>query len=343
MYNSVLCPNLAIGGDTKQPEIQSATGAFFSSLRRKSAHFQHISGKVQHKRLLQINNLYRFSVSSVYYIDSWPEALCRPCWRIRVWLKGVMFKKEYLGAETPAGADSTHAEPDLPHAIERFDHTRWVVYTVVHEPRVCQQPMWADGKTVTEYLAPRITEYVDLSTGEIAPASNVEFRGVRPIRFSEMVLQRAYVLEKCIRSELKPFARFVLRFRNFRRGVTPGLLTLARWYAELTGKNPSDVRRYVKRLREAGITGDGDLMAPLFQMTSRKLTARDHLQESGRAHMDYAYLWMRKAYEVPRERARPNTGWKASSTSVIRQRKESLPPAYQLPQISLSAKSSAFG
>lgn len=133
--------------------------------------------------------------------------------------------------------------------------------------------MLLNGIGITRYKAPRIAEYVDMESGEIIAADALkdhpEFTGNLELppefHFSEAVLQRAFILDS-LRKEVRGFASFVLAFRNQRRGVTPGVDTLVRWYAQIAGKQASHVQRYVKRLEVAGILAGSSLLAPLFQV-----------------------------------------------------------------------------
>jgi hypothetical protein len=98
------------------------------------------------------------------------------------------------------------------------------------------------------------------------------------LHFGERLLQREFILQG-LRAEVRDFAKFVLRFRNQRRGITPGIDTLVKWYAEISDKQAGHVRRYVPKLMEAGVLAGTSLVGPLFQFTGRNATTRDHMRE----------------------------------------------------------------
>lgn len=150
-------------------------------------------------------------------------------------------------------------------------------FTLKSIKRKVNPPVLLDGRMCKSYEAWEIVDYVDTFTGEIVPASDVEgLPDFKPtIRFGEMVLQRLGAIQK-LRPEVRPFAGFVLKFRNMRRGLTPGVRTLATWFADMTGRRASDVRRYIPRLDEAGICLN-DVMHPAFQIAGSKTTRRGHL------------------------------------------------------------------
>jgi hypothetical protein len=148
------------------------------------------------------------------------------------------------------------------------------------------------------------TEYVDRETGEIL--SNRE-RGTRikcpVIHFSERCLQRHAILDS-LHPEVRAFAVFVLKFRNLRRGITPGISTLCRWYAILTDRQACHVRRYVPKLRQSGVLDGDSLVGPLFQIPGKQTSALDHKQEDIVAEFRFADMLLAK-YVLPP--ARPVT------------------------------------
>lgn len=96
-----------------------------------------------------------------------------------------------------------------------------------------------------------VTEYVDVTTGEILPAELVQKMGVRVIR-PDASLRRVKKLDS-LRKEPREFADFILQFRDRLCGFLAPLDTLIGWYAQITGKQASHVRRYFRPLILAGV------------------------------------------------------------------------------------------
>jgi plasmid stabilization system protein ParE len=164
------------------------------------------------------------------------------------------------------------------------------------EWRTVCPPITINGQKVTRYKAPVITEYVDLQTGEIVPASHLKNNpAVWPtLHLGESVLRRQAVLDS-LRSEVRSLASFILLFRNHRRGVTPDVDTLVEWYARLHNKRAANVRRNVKTLEKAGVLAGASLLSPLFQFSGKKAKAADHLGEDVAARGKYFKLSCRLA------------------------------------------------
>lgn len=143
---------------------------------------------------------------------------------------------------------------------------------------------YINKKLVTRYKAPKITEYLDMSTGEIIQAAKLKNdRRVPPeIHVGEIQMLRKYLLGS-LRKEVREFAMFVLQFRNSRRGVSPEIDTLVDWYSRIHGKRPSNVKRYVATLRESSFFAGESLLSLLFQRTGKKATSKDHLGEDASA------------------------------------------------------------
>jgi hypothetical protein len=147
------------------------------------------------------------------------------------------------------------------------------------------------GSQVTRYQAPYVTEYIDLSTGEIMQAADLrnDPRVPPQIHLGEIMLQRQALMNS-FRNEVREFAYFVLQFRNNRRGITPTVDTLSKWYAWIHEKRVSNVRRYVNTLEKAGLLAGSSLLSPLFQRTGKNKTTRDHLGEDFAASAKFMML-----------------------------------------------------
>jgi hypothetical protein len=142
-----------------------------------------------------------------------------------------------------------------------------------------------------------VTEYVDMRTGEILPAEDLkDSPDVWPsFHFSENVLKREAILGQ-LHPSVREFARFILSFRNYRRGVTPGAEKLVEWYSRLYGKRPANVRRNLKTLEAAGLLAGESLLGPLFQYSGKKAKARAHLGEDAMASLKYLELSLNLRY-----------------------------------------------
>lgn len=102
-----------------------------------------------------------------------------------------------------------------------------------------------------------VTEYVDVTTGEIFTAEKAQTMGVRSIR-PDAKGRREKKLNQ-LRGEPRKFADFLLRFRDRRCKFLVTIDTLVGWYSKLTEKKAHHVRRYFAALIKAGIL-DPDLM-----------------------------------------------------------------------------------
>lgn len=167
-----------------------------------------------------------------------------------------------------------------------------VPFKVISSPRRVDTPIRIGSKPVTLVQAPEITEYLDLETGEIIPAKQVHAAQGQPIDLSLRALQREHLLNS-LREEVKEFAFYVLTFRNRRRGITPDIEKLVKWYAEATHRRTENVRRHLPKLKQAGILASESLLCPLFQLSGKNTQARDHLSEDFRADL-MRLKWLRR-------------------------------------------------
>jgi hypothetical protein len=167
-------------------------------------------------------------------------------------------------------------------------------YTTEMKWRKLPRAITINDSEVIRYRAPFVTEYIDLSTGEIIKAGDLrnDPRVPPQIYVGEIMLQR-HALMNSLRKEVRTFASFVLQFRNNRRGITPGIDTLVVWYAHIHKKRPSNIRRYVTVLEEAGFLAGESLLAPLFQRTGKSKTTKDHLGEDFSARATYLLMLMK--------------------------------------------------
>lgn len=149
------------------------------------------------------------------------------------------------------------------------------------------QELRKDGSKVNRRVPhPIVKEYVDVSTGEILSARRVLQMGIKPYNYALIKQQQVLVLG-LLRKEVLKFANFLLIFRNKRRGISPDLDTICKWYAEAHGMRKADVRRYITPLKECGVLASDTLMGPLFQIAGKNTTAADHLSEDLDASVKY--------------------------------------------------------
>lgn len=166
----------------------------------------------------------------------------------------------------------------------------WAAYGVRPKWRTLTPPVVIAGRLSSRYQSVEVTEYVNLDSGEIVLAADAEKYGIRITgAVGQRVLQRDAALSS-LKPEARDFARFCLRFRNRRRGVTPGFRELCRRYSELTGKRVDNVRRYLPSLKRAGIMAGESLLGPLFQFAGTSIKAHEHTGEDGRAELVFHTL-----------------------------------------------------
>ena len=167
-------------------------------------------------------------------------------------------------------------------------------YTSAMKWRKLSTAIKINGNEVTRYKAPFVTEYIDLSTGEIIKATDLrnDPRVPPQIYVGEIMLQRQ-VLMASLRKEVREFAFFTLQFRNNRRGITPGIDRIVEWYAHTHKKKASNVRRYVKALEEKGFLAGASLLHPLFQRTGKTVKVKDDLGEDIAATVKFLSLSMK--------------------------------------------------
>ncbi|MFM0513318.1 hypothetical protein [Paraburkholderia sp. RL17-373-BIF-A] len=187
-----------------------------------------------------------------------------------------------------SNAPDREREPLVEYEHDGVNTAPLVPYVVEHHWRRLKLPMIQSGKPVEKYLAPIVVEWLDRGTGEILSDANAlrDSRYQHLLRVSERCRQREYVLSK-LRPEVRAFALFVLQFRNRRRGVTPGIQALAKWYAQYANKRPDNVRRYIRRLQDARILESDSLVGKLWQIND---TSAVHAQEAALASLRFAAM-----------------------------------------------------
>lgn len=137
-----------------------------------------------------------------------------------------------------------------------------------------------------------VSEFVDLTTGEILDPQTVERMGLKSIRPDARIRREEKL--KSLRKEVRPFAIFLLRFRNKLGGFLIDLDQLIRWYAKLEGKEPKHVRRHLPRLVDAGILDFDHKLNPDFMWFNTELGKADVRGEVFTAHRIFDDLMLRK-------------------------------------------------
>lgn len=158
------------------------------------------------------------------------------------------------------------------------------------------QELRKDGSEVKRRVPhPIVKEYIDVSTGEILSARRVLQIGIKPYNYV-LIRQQQVLVFRLLRREVLDFANFVLMFRNKRRGISPDLDTVCKWYAEAKKMRKDNVLRYVRSLKDCGILASDTLMGPLFQIAGKNTKATDHLSEDFDAAIKYT-RYLRKISE----------------------------------------------
>lgn len=132
---------------------------------------------------------------------------------------------------------------------------------------------------------PAVTEYVDLSTGEILSPTEAKRRGVVVIRGVAKEMRRRKL--DGLRTEVKAFALFVLNFKNRRGGLQVPLTQIVKWYAMLHGKQSKHVNRYIPRLIESGILESPTVVHQDFMIFDRELPIGDLKGEEFSAYVRF--------------------------------------------------------
>lgn len=166
-------------------------------------------------------------------------------------------------------------------------------FTVTYPLRKLSPPIRLNGHTIHQRRPAKVVEWVNTQTGEIIEQGTFAKQFGKPSHRSERALQRDFVLQH-LRPEARALARYILKFRNLRRGVSPPLPTLLKWYADLHGQRVTNVRRMVPTLKAAGIVLSDTLIGPLWQRSSLRAPSSSFLQEECRAAVANAVIRMER-------------------------------------------------
>lgn len=216
--------------------------------------------------------------------------------------------------EDPHAPECEEESPLAEYEHDDVNATSLVPYMVEHHWRRLTFPMIQSGKPVEKYLAPRVVEWLDRGTGEILSDANArkDPRYQHLLRVSERCRQRDFVLSN-LRPEVRAFAIFVMQFRNRRRGITPGVQTLVKWYAQYTNRRPDNVRRYIQRLQDAKILESDSLVGKLWQITD---VSAIHAQEDAKAFLRFTAMLM-ATQQMPALCERPYTNHRVAEAARV--------------------------
>lgn len=122
----------------------------------------------------------------------------------------------------------------------------------------------------------KVTEVVDLSTGEILSLKEAKKQGVSVI-YPDIMQIRQYKLDK-LRKEVRAFAEFILKFRDRGCGFLVEFSTLIEWYKYYTNKTTFNIKRYIDPLIKAGVLDYSEGQTFLhkdFMINSKKMTKKE--------------------------------------------------------------------
>lgn len=132
--------------------------------------------------------------------------------------------------------------------------------------------------------------FLDTHTGELLQMEQLPGNDVpNPLWYEEVQIIRETIL-KSLRSEVREFAKFILLFRNHRRGIFPGITQLASWYGKLHGKRPDNVRRLINQLIKSGLLENETLVGQYFQFAGQGKPHSYHKGEETRAAVQLASI-----------------------------------------------------
>ena len=204
--------------------------------------------------------------------------------------------EEFIGATTgrleeiepPTSTPSPHRTI---RGIIAASMYKYAVYSLRYVYRQLKFPILHNGEIISGYHAPKVEEYIDLRTGEILSAAQYE-----QLSIFKGSVYKAEIARQCetailsLHPRVRLFAYFVLQFRDGRRGVTPDLRTLAKWYADWKGKIVSDIRRYIPLLEKANICAKDSTLFPIFQRVGYGQSRISHIHAQYWAEVRYAVI-----------------------------------------------------
>lgn len=147
------------------------------------------------------------------------------------------------------------------------------------------------------FVRHKVLEYVNLKTGEIIPFAFAKQIGVTEFDYEPLTKERNEILSS-FRKEVKEFALFVLMFRNKRRGLSPNINQVMVYYSKLTGMRKNNIKTRLLPTLMNKVLFSETLMMPPFQISDKRATAKEHLQEDFIAEQKFFELMRKKAFEV---------------------------------------------
>jgi hypothetical protein len=183
---------------------------------------------------------------------------------------------------TPSIIVTRHSQVNERHA-QPMDAECWAVHKTRAVWRRLAKPLTVGRLTLSRYKSVEAVEWIDLTTGEVLTAEQARAHGLGTgVHAGEMTLQRAACMAG-LRPEPQAFARFLLKFRNKRRGIAPSVTQVRQWYATMTGQRADNTARLVAPLKQAGIIAGESVLGQLWQVAGKRASARTHESEDNRA------------------------------------------------------------
>ena len=143
------------------------------------------------------------------------------------------------------------------------------------------------GYRITKSGKIRVTEYIDLSTGEIIQKESTTSREIMP----DAMLERQRRLDN-LREEVRAFAIFVLHFRNEACGFLVPMDTIKSWYSKYSGKRSNNVNRLVQKLIDAGILENEIQLSKVFMLNNPNRSKKDAQGDIFRAESKFSILML---------------------------------------------------
>lgn len=143
----------------------------------------------------------------------------------------------------------------------------------------------------------KVTEYLDMKTGEIISSIKAKQIGVMEFNYEPLTKEKNTILDS-LRKEIRDFAKFVLLFRNKRRGLSPNLGQVVVYYSKYTGKRENNIKSRLLPNLMGKVIFSETLMMPPFQINDRFATAAEHLQEDFAAENKFFMMMQRKGCVV---------------------------------------------
>lgn len=138
----------------------------------------------------------------------------------------------------------------------------------------------------------KVVEYIDLSTGEILDTQQAKALGVKEYDYAPLSLERDEIL-MTLRREVREFASFLLRFRNYEGGVSPSVEGVVKYYSLYMNKHIKHVNRYLEQLK-GKVLHTKDKLAKPFARLDKERTISDLYGQDAKAENTFLFMMLRK-------------------------------------------------